>query len=333
MTPIALRALALACAFAAGVIATEVLVRWLAANRSETKAIRWRLRMIGRREGDGDVTPIRRAGSALPQDLPPFISILAGRLGRMMFQAHIGLELPRFLLLLILAPVAIFFGMLLLMAMRWGIGISSGRILITATFATVLGVVLPLMAVNWRANRNRKKVEEQFPTALDVFVRALRAGHPIASALELLTVELTDPLRTEFGIVVDELTYGAELRDALQSMAERWDSADMRMFVVSISVQNETGGNLSEILDNLSRVIRDRHSMMLKVRALSSEGRMTAVILTVLPLFTFTLLFSVNPRFFLDVSNDPMFVPGFVFLGTLYVIGLLTIRRMVDLKV
>jgi len=144
---------------------------------------------------------------------------------------------------------------------------------------------------------------------------------------------MPDPIGSQFGLAVDEVTYGAELRDALQNMAERWDLDDMRMFVVSLSVQNETGGNLAEILENLSQVIRERHSMLLKVRALSSEGRMTAVMLTVLPIFTFTLLFTVNAHFFLDVANDPMFVPGFVALITLYVIGFMWIRKLVDLKV
>jgi tight adherence protein B len=116
-------------------------------------------------------------------------------------------------------------------------------------------------------------------------------------------------------------------------MAERWDLDDMRMFVVSLSVQNETGGNLAEILENLTKVIRERQAMFMKVRALSSEGRMTAVMLTVLPIFTFTLLFIVNPSFFLDVANDPWFLPGFIFLLVLYLIGFFTIRKMVDLKV
>jgi tight adherence protein B len=161
----------------------------------------------------------------------------------------------------------------------------------------------------------------------------LRAGHPIAAALDLLTVEMPDPIGTEFGLAVDEVTYGAELRDALQNMAERWDLDDMRMFVVSLSVQNETGGNLAEILENLSKVVRDRHAMLLKVRALSSEGRMTAWMLTILPIFTFVLLFSMKPAFFLDVADDPWFIPGFTALGILYLIGFFIIRKMVDLKV
>jgi tight adherence protein B len=205
--------------------------------------------------------------------------------------------------------------------------------LMVGTFAVALGFFLPLMYIQWRANRTRRKMEQQFPVALDVFVRGLRAGHPIAAALDLLTVEMPDPIGSQFGVVVDEVTYGAELRDALQAMAERWDLDDMRMFVVSLSVQSETGGNLAEILDNLSKVIRERHAMMLKVRALSSEGRMTALMLTILPVFSFTLLFLVNAKFYLDVADDPFFLPGFVTLILMYIIGFITIRRMVDLKV
>jgi tight adherence protein B len=202
-----------------------------------------------------------------------------------------------------------------------------------ATFAVVAGAFLPMMFLQFKANRTRKKMQDQFPVALDVFVRGLRAGHPIAAALDLLTVEMPDPIGSQFGVVVDEVTYGAELRDALQAMADRWDLEDMRMFVVSLSVQSETGGNLAEILDNLSSVIRERHSMYLKVRALSSEGRMTAIMLTVLPLLAFSILFIMNPGFYLDVADDAAFMPGFIGLIVMYIIGFITIRKMVDLKV
>jgi tight adherence protein B len=196
-----------------------------------------------------------------------------------------------------------------------------------------LGLALPLMFFSMRAAKMRKKIIEQFPTALDVFVRGLRAGHPIAAALDLLTVEMSDPIGSQFGLVVDEVTYGADLRDALEAMADRWDLDDMRMFVVSLSVQSETGGNLAEILENLSTVIRERASMMMKVRALSSEGRMSAIMLTVLPVGSFIMLFILNPGFFLDVADDRMFIPGFGGLILLYITGVLIIRRMVDLKV
>jgi tight adherence protein B len=202
-----------------------------------------------------------------------------------------------------------------------------------ATISFLVGAGIPMLIFQFRANRMRKKIEDQFPLALDVFVRGLRAGHPIAAALDLLTVEMPDPIGSQFGIVVDEVTYGADLRDALSAMADRWDLDDMRMFVVSLSVQNETGGNLAEILENLTQVIRERASMMRKVRALSSEGRMTAAMLTALPVIAFTLLFIGNPKFYLDVADDPAFLPGYVGLLTLYAIGFFTIRRMIDLKV
>ena len=116
-------------------------------------------------------------------------------------------------------------------------------------------------------------------------------------------------------------------------MAERWGLADIDMFVVSVSVQMETGGNLAEILENLGRVIRERASMFMKVRALSSEGRMTALVLTVLPILAFAGLFTFNPAFYLDVADDPIFIFGFVGILLLYIIGFIAIRRMVDLKV
>lgn len=334
MNPAWTHALILLFTFVAVVLAAETLVMTFAANREEEKAIHWRMRFLGRgKDGSEGLGTLRRTTSSVPANLPEPLNAFVIGLERMLIQARLSIETPRLLLLLVVAPVAVFFGLLLLMAARWGIGISIGRVVMSATFALVVGDALPLMVINWRANRISKKIDEQFPIALDVFVRGLKAGHPIAAALDLLTVEMSQPIGSEFGIVVDEVTYGSEIRDALQNMAERWDSADMRMFVVSLSVQSETGGNLAEILENLTKVIRDRHSMMLKVRALSSEGRMSAIMLTILPIFTFALLFMLNARFFLDVSNDPMFLPGFTFLILLYLIGFYIIRRMVDLKV
>ena len=334
MNPIWIRALILVCVFGAVVLLAETALRWLVSRRGESKAINKRLQMIGAGAGQEErFNVLRRAQSTIPAGLPISIEPHAIRLERMLIQAQVALPASRLMLGLLIAPVAIFFLLLLLMAGWWGMGISSGRIIVSAAFALLLGAVLPIMYLNFRATRIRKKMQDQFPVALDVFVRGLRAGHPIAAALELLTVEMPDPIGTEFGLAVDEVTYGAELRDALQNMAERWDLDDMRMFVVSLSVQNETGGNLAEILENLSQVIRERAGLLMKVRALSSEGRMTAVMLTVLPIFTFVVLFLLNPRFFLDVANDPFFIPGFSALALLYLVGFITIRRMIDLKV
>jgi tight adherence protein B len=328
-----LKALILGSIFGAVLLAADALIRWYASGRTEGKAINLRLKMIGEGRTHGEtLNLLRRSDSSLPADLPPILGGLAQRFERMLIAAQVTMPTGRLMLIILLAPAVLFFFLLLLLIIvRTPLGF--GRLLILATFAVALGGLLPLMFLNFRANRTRKKMQSQFPLALDVFVRGLRAGHPIAAALDLLTVEMPDPIGSQFGIVVDEVTYGAELRDALQAMADRWDLEDMRMFVVSLSVQSETGGNLAEILENLSTVIRERQSMMLKVRALSSEGRMTAIMLTALPVLAFTVLFLGNSSFYLDVADDPSFVPGFLVLIFMYVVGFITIRRMVDLKV
>ena len=328
-----LKALILVAVFGAVLLVVDTVVGWIARSRSEGKAINLRLNLIklGRTTGE-TLTLLKRAESALPPGLPEPILQLGRRFERMLMMAQVTIATPRLMLILLLAPFILLFGIILLM-ISTGTTLGFGRLLMLATFSLGLGLFIPVMALQVRANRLRKKILDQFPVALDVFVRGLRAGHPVAAALDLLTVEMPDPIGSQFGMVVDEVTYGADLRDALQTMAERWDSADMRMFVVSLAVQAETGGNLAEVLDNLAKVIRERQSLMLKVRALSSEGRMTAVVLTALPILAFTMLFTLNPRFYLDVADDRAFVPGFVSLILLYIVGFVTIRRMVDIKV
>lgn len=329
-----IRPLILVCIFAAVVLVAEVVVRAWAAARSQKQGINRRLTMIEQGEATSDrVSLLRRSTSSVPHGLPRLIDKIARDIERHVLQAQLPIRTSTVLLFILIAPIAIFVILLLMMPFVWDMDISLGRIVVAAIFAIGLGASLPLMALNFKATAARKRINEQFPIALDVFVRGLRAGHPVAAALELLTVEMPDPIGSQFGYVVDEVTYGAELREALQNMAERWDSEDMQMFVVSLSIQSETGGNLAEILENLSVVIREREAMMLKVRALSSEGRLTGLMLTVLPLFTFVFLFIVNAAFFLDVANDPWFVPGFAVLIGLYLIGIYSIRRMVNLKV
>jgi tight adherence protein B len=333
MNEVWLKALALILIFAAVVFLVERVVSIVVGRRMQTQAINQRLDLISRGVSRGAAMQLlRRQASMLPENLPGFIVGPAIRFEKTLMAAGVSVPTGRLVAILIATPIIIFVAIILLIVATGG-ALGFGRLLMLATIAFLVGAGIPMMIFQVRANRMRKKIEEQFPVALDVFVRGLRAGHPIAAALDLLTVEMPDPIGTQFGIVVDEVTYGADLRDALSAMADRWDLEDMRMFVVSLSVQNETGGNLAEILENLTQVIRERASMMRKVRALSSEGRMTAAMLTALPVIAFTLLFIGNPKFYLDVADDPAFLPGYVGLLTLYAIGFFTIRRMVDLKV
>ena len=333
MSDVWFKALILIFVFAAVVFVVERIVSMTVGRRLQTQAINQRLDMINRGMARSDAMQLlRRKSTSLPDFLPSFLAGPASAFEKMLMAAGIAMPTGRLMLILLIAPLLIFL-LIIAFMIAGGAALGFGRIILLATFALLLGAGIPLLYFQIRANRMRRKMQEQFPVALDVFVRGLRAGHPIAAALDLLTVEMPDPIGSQFGIVVDEVTYGADLRDALTAMADRWDLDDMRMFVVSLSVQSETGGNLAEILENLSRVIRERASMMLKVRALSSEGRMTAAMLTGLPIVAFVILFIGNPRFYLDVADDPAFLPGYVALLTLYAIGFYSIRRMIDLKV
>lgn len=328
-----IKALVLTCVFGAVLLAAEVLIRSFAESREHGKAINFRLKLIGQGRTRGQaLTLLRETRTELASHSPAFFAPMARRFDRLVSSARLQMPSARLFMLVALSPVLLFVILVVLVLAGGGL-IAPGRLLLLATFAAAVGLGVPLMALRFKALRTRRKMQDQFPVALDVFVRGLRAGHPVAAALDLLTVEMPDPIGSEFGAVMDEVTYGADLRDALADMAERWDMEDIRMFVVSLAIQSETGGNLAEILENLSKVIRDRASMMMKVRALSSEGRMTGIMLTGLPIFAFTLLFVTRPSFYLDVADDPAFIPGFAVLLVLYVIGFITIRRLVDLKV
>jgi tight adherence protein B len=327
------RLLILVLVFGAVLLGVEALLRWMRASQSRGRAINARLALISRGvDRDAIVAKLRRSKHSNFEALPLPLARLAGSLERLLTASGIRLEIGKMLMLLA-AGASVTFLLCVLGAALAGATIGAGTLLLLGTFGAAVGVGLPLMLISRAANKRRKKMVEQFPVALDVFIRGLRAGHPIAAALDLLTVEMPDPIGSEFGLVIDEVTYGADLKDALQSMADRWGLEDMHMFVVSLSVQNETGGNLAEILQGLASVIRERASMYLKVRALSSEGRMTGLILTALPILAFSVLFLINPRFYLDVSGDPLFVRSFVGLIGLYAIGFFWIRKMIDIKV
>lgn len=332
MSPTALRFLALILIFAATMLAVEGTISWLRSRRGTERAVNKRLAMIATGFDRGEILSTLRRDASDMSNIPGAIGTILRRIERTLHGA--GLALPaRQLFLIMIVAVVMIFVLIAGLATFSGYSLTSGSVLMIGTFAVAAGFGVPLMILSRISDRRRRRIQEQFPVALDVFVRGLRAGHPINAALNLLTVEMPDPIGSEFGIVVDEVTYGADLRDALQNMADRWDMRDMHMFVVCLAVQSETGGNLAEILENLSRVIRERASMLMKVRALSSEGRMTAVILTSLPVLAFVGLFVINPSFYLDIAGDPAFIIGFSGLLVLYAIGFFAIRHMIDLKV
>ena len=328
-----LRLMILLAVFTAVLLGMEVVLTNVRAARGTTTAINRRLALIARGiSRDVVMVKLRRPTRASELQLPGPIGTLERSLELSLSGAGLKVGAGRILLGLLLLSVGLFLTIIWLLSMR-GAPLTSGQLLLLATFSFAVGLGVPLMVIARMAAGRRKKLVEQFPVALDVFVRGLRAGHPVASALELVTTEMVDPIGSEFGLVLDEVTYGAELRDALQTMADRCGVEDMHMFVVSLSIQAETGGNLAEILENLAKVIRERAAMLMKVRALSSEGRMTALILTLLPVVSFIGLFVASPSFYLDVAADPYFIPGFSALLLGFAIGVFWIRKLIDLKV
>lgn len=274
---------------------------------------------------------LRQPPGAVP-NLPGLAGAWSRQTGRMLAQAGVVMPVGRFLLLMAVLALGC---MALALVFVFSIAghLSPGGFFLCLLLAAAVGLGLPLAVLGHLRERRVKTLEEQFPLALDIFVRGLRAGHPITSALALLAEELPHPIAREFGVAHTETTYGLDLRDALEHMAVRCGVQDMHMFAVCISVQYETGGNLAEILENLARVIRDRATMVLKVRALSSEGRMTAAMLTILPAFAFVTLFLLNPAFYLDVARDPAFFPAALVLLALYGVGVIAIRRITNLKI
>ena len=333
MSGLLVRLVILIAIFASVFLISQVLLSALANWRSDRSAVNRRLSML--RSGiDRD-----QVNQSLLKNAPPVLGPDAGvfetvyvRFIRTVMMSGVSFD-TRQLVVGMAIGACVLAGSILLLAVGAQFQLTLGVIQLVLVIAVAVAVGLPVIVISRLAQRRHKRMEEQFPVALDIFTRSLRAGHPIASAIFLVTEEMADPIGSEFGLVSDEVSYGAELTDALAAMAERWALEDMRMFVVSVSVQSETGGNLAEILENLSTVIRARASMYMKVRALSSEGRMSGWMLTVLPVLTLISMFAVNPGFYLDIAQDPIFLIGFPGLLILYAIGVILIRRMVDLKV
>jgi len=163
------------------------------------------------------------------------------------------------------------------------------------------GTLLPILVLKYLRRRRQKKFGAQFPDAIDIIVRSLRAGHPVPIAVTMAAREMPDPLGSEFGIVTDEITYGADLETAMRNLFFRVGTDDLPLFVTAIAIQGSTGGNLGEILENLSAVIRLRFKMRRKIRALAAEGRASAMILSSLPIAMFAIINFVTPEFYASV--------------------------------
>ena len=333
MTDTIIRLAILLAIFASIFLASQILLNAAWARGSHTRMVNKRLKMIAENASREEVmAELRKNEGSDFSHLPAILGNRLSNLQKALRSASVPFTLGQTLFAMG-AGFLIIFAIVALIAFASGTAFGIGAFMLAAALAFSAAILLPTMVFNIIAQRRRSKMEDQFPVSLDIFVRALRAGHPVAAAIDLLTKEMKDPIGSEFGLVADEVSYGMELTESLDAMADRWDLEDIRMFVVSLSVQTETGGNLAEILENLADVIRARASLYRKVRALSSEGRMTGWMLSILPVAAFLGLFAVNPEFYLAVAEDSAFLIGFGVLIVMYLIGVFTIRAMIDIKV
>jgi tight adherence protein B len=196
----------------------------------------------------------------------------------------------------------------------------------------VLGAA-PLMYVYYRRSQRMAKIERQLPEALDLITRALRAGHAFSSALKMTGEEMAEPIASEFSTVHDEINFGVSMQQALTHLSERVPLTDLRYFVVAVLIQRDSGGNLTEILSNLSRLIRERLKLLAKIRVLSSEGRLSAWILGLMPFFLAAIMNLMNPAFMSPLWTDPIGISMIEYVLALMLIGVLIMRKIIRIRV
>jgi tight adherence protein B len=198
--------------------------------------------------------------------------------------------------------------------------------------ALVSATVLPYLVLRMLRGNRLKKFGAQFPDALDIIVRSLRAGHPVPIAVTMVGREMPDPIGSEFGMVSDEITYGSDLETAMRNLYCRVGSDDLPLFITAVGIQGSTGGNLGEILENLSGVIRQRFKMRRKIRALAAEGRASAMILSALPIGIFFVIQMVAPDFYGSVWHEHLtkvllsFGFGWMMIGNLIMFKMVNFR-------
>ena len=197
----------------------------------------------------------------------------------------------------------------------------------------ILGFVMPYGYLSYRRTQRFDKFEELFPEAIDTLSRAVRAGHAFTTALELIANEVSEPVAGEFRKLFEEQKFGLPVRDALLNMVDRMPLVDVKFFVTAVMLQRETGGNLAEILDNLSYVIRERFKVLRQVRVYTAQGRLTMMLLMGLPPVIVTVMWLMNPQFIMPLFTDPI---GHVLLVaglTLQTIGYFVIRKVIRIQV
>lgn len=202
------------------------------------------------------------------------------------------------------------------------------------TFFSAMFLAVAVIVLFFKIVRQRRigRFAELLPDSIDVIVRGLRAGYPLPAALDLVGEEMPDPVGTEFRLISNEISFGQDIRTAIDNLYRRVGQDDLLFLIMAVNVQSQTGGNLAEILAGLSRLLRNRAKVNLKVRALSADGRMSAVVLSLIPFILFGLISLISPSYFGEVRDHPLIVPALIYAVISLGVGNVVMYRMVNFK-
>ncbi|MCZ0812674.1 MAG: type II secretion system F family protein [Pseudomonadota bacterium] len=204
---------------------------------------------------------------------------------------------------------------------------------VRALVSVVIGVGGVFTWINMKANKRMAMFEEQLPDAIELMVRSLRVGHPFSSAISIVANEVADPLATEFGIIADESAYGRDVGEALKDLAERLDMQDLRFLAVAVTIQQQSGGNLAEILDGLAKVIRARFRLFRRVKAITAEAKWSGKFLSGFPVLALIGIQLIDPNYYDEAMEHAYFIPAALIVGTFLVANLFVMRALVNIKV
>lgn len=204
---------------------------------------------------------------------------------------------------------------------------------VRALLSVAIGIGAVYFWVSSKAGKRMGMIEEQLPDAVELMVRSLRVGHPFSNAISIVSKEIQDPLASEFGVIADESAYGRDVGEALKDMAERLDMQDLRFLAVAVTIQQQSGGNLAEILAGLAKVIRARFRLFRRVKAITAEAKWSGKFLSAFPIVALIVINVSDPHYYDDVKDHAMFIPACFFVGIMLALNLFVMRVLTDIKV
>ena len=244
------------------------------------------------------------------------------RMGRLIEQSGIQTTLGAFVLLS---------GVMAIIGFSMSSWMTSNR-LFSLPVALFLGLV-PYFYISFKKKRRMEKFQRQLPDALDLIARALKAGHAFTAGLKMVGDEMGEPLGTEFQKTLHEINFGVSVPDALKSLPNRVDCPDLKYFIISVILQRETGGNLAEILEKIAYLIRERFKLQGRIRVLSAEGKLSAIILIAIPFVVALALYFLNPGYIQILFTDPLGKVLITLALLMMIIGILVMKRMIQIRV